>query len=53
MAVDNCRTTFEDLSAKGVTFLQEPQDRPYGVEAIIRDNTGNWIVLVEKAADPG
>jgi hypothetical protein len=30
-----------------VTFLQEPADRPYGVEAVIRDNTGNWLVLVE------
>lgn len=45
--VDDCRKTFEDLSAKGVTFLQEPSDRPYGVEAVMRDNSGNWLVLVE------
>ena len=25
-----------------------PADRPYGVEAIIRDNSGNWLVLVER-----
>jgi hypothetical protein len=37
----------DDLSAKGVTFLQEPADRPYGVEAVCRDNSGNWLVLVE------
>jgi hypothetical protein len=30
-----------------VTFVQEPGDRPYGVEAILRDNSGNWRVLVE------
>jgi len=47
LKVDDCRKTFEELSAKGVTFLQEPADRPYGVEAVIRDNTGNWLVLVE------
>ncbi len=47
LRVDDCRKTFEELSAKGVTFLQEPSDRPYGVEAVIRDNTGNWLVLVE------
>lgn len=47
LAVDDCRKTFEELSAKGVTFLQEPSDRPYGVEAVMRDNTGNWLVLVE------
>jgi catechol 2,3-dioxygenase-like lactoylglutathione lyase family enzyme len=47
LQVDDCRKTYEDLSAKGVTFVQEPADRPYGVEAIMRDNTGNWLVLVE------
>jgi catechol 2,3-dioxygenase-like lactoylglutathione lyase family enzyme len=47
LKVDDCRKTFEELSAKGVTFLQEPADRPYGVEAVMRDNTGNWLVLVE------
>ncbi len=31
-----------------MTFLQEPADRPYGVEAIIRDESGNWLVLVER-----
>lgn len=38
---------FAELSAKGVTFLQEPSERPYGVEAVMRDNSGNWLVLVE------
>jgi catechol 2,3-dioxygenase-like lactoylglutathione lyase family enzyme len=47
LSVDDCRKTFEELSAKGVTFLQEPSDRPYGVEAVMRDNSGNWLVLVE------
>ena len=47
LTVDNCRKTFEELSAKGVTFTQEPADRPYGVEAVMRDNSGSWLVLVE------
>ncbi|MEV4416976.1 VOC family protein [Catellatospora sp. NPDC049609] len=47
LSVDDCRRTFEELSAKGVVFLQEPADRPYGVEAVMRDNSGNWLVLVE------
>lgn len=47
LSVDDCRATHRDLVAKGVEFLQEPQDRPYGVEALMRDNSGNWIVLVE------
>lgn len=48
LQVDDCRKTYEDLSAKGVAFLQEPSDRPYGVEAVMRDNAGNWLVLVEQ-----
>jgi catechol 2,3-dioxygenase-like lactoylglutathione lyase family enzyme len=45
--VEDCRKTHAELVAKGVEFIQEPQDRPYGVEALMRDNSGNWIVLVE------
>ena len=50
LRVDDCRKTYEELSAKGVTFLQEPSDRPYGVEPVMRDDTGNWLVLVEPKA---
>ena len=50
--VDDCRRTYEELRAKGVEFLQEPSARPYGTEALCRDNSGNWLVLVEPAADP-
>ena len=48
LQVDDCRKTYEELVAKGVTFIQEPSDRPYGVEAVCRDVAGNWLVLVEK-----
>ena len=48
LATDDCRKAFEELSGKGVTFTQEPTDRPYGVEAVLRDNSGNWLVLVEE-----
>jgi catechol 2,3-dioxygenase-like lactoylglutathione lyase family enzyme len=47
LQVDDCRKTHQELVAKGVEFIQEPQDRPYGVEALMRDNSGNWLVLVE------
>jgi catechol 2,3-dioxygenase-like lactoylglutathione lyase family enzyme len=53
LRVDDCRKTHEELVARGVEFLQEPSVRPYGVEAVMRDNAGNWLVLVEpKAFDP-
>jgi len=44
---DDCRKTYEELSERGVTFLQEPAERPYGVEALFRDNSGNWFSLTE------
>jgi hypothetical protein len=49
LRVDDCHRAYAELSAAGVEFLQEPSDRPYGIEAVMRDNTGNWLVLVEKA----
>jgi catechol 2,3-dioxygenase-like lactoylglutathione lyase family enzyme len=44
---EDCRKTFQELSAKGVTFLQEPADRPYGIEALFRDDSGNWFSLTQ------
>ena len=48
--VDDCHRTYEELRAKGVEFIQPPSTRPYGTEAVCRDNSGNWLVLVEHAA---
>lgn len=47
LRVDNCQKTYEEFKAKGVTFLQEPADRPFAVEAVMRDVAGNWPVLIE------
>ena len=37
----------QGLSAKGVSFLQEPAERPYGIEALFRDDSGNWFSLTQ------
>ena len=47
LRTDDCRKSYAELVAKGVDFVHPPADRPYGVEAVIRDNSGNWLVLVE------
>lgn len=44
---DDCMATYQDLSAKGVEFLQKPEKRPYGIEAIFRDDSGNWFSLTQ------
>ena len=44
---DDCRRTYEELKSKGVEFVSEPAERPYGVEAVFKDNSGNWFSLTE------
>jgi catechol 2,3-dioxygenase-like lactoylglutathione lyase family enzyme len=48
LSTDDCAKAYEDLVAQGVEFTQPPSERPYGVEAVMRDNSGNWLVLVEQ-----
>lgn len=48
LATDDCHGDYSKLSAQGVEFVQPPADRPYGIEAVMRDNSGNWLVLVEE-----
>ena len=48
---DNCRETYEELKAKGVEFVGEPAERPYGIEAVFKDNSGNWFSLTEPNAE--
>ncbi len=42
---DDCRATYEELKANGVEFLSPPADRFYGVECIMKDNSGNWFSM--------
>jgi catechol 2,3-dioxygenase-like lactoylglutathione lyase family enzyme len=53
MVADDCRQTHKELAAKGVTFLQEPAERPYGIEAVMRDDSGNLISLVQPLYEAG
>jgi catechol 2,3-dioxygenase-like lactoylglutathione lyase family enzyme len=46
-ATDDCHKTYAELSERGVVFLMEPTERPYGIEATFRDDSGNWFSLTE------
>ncbi|MGP4095120.1 hypothetical protein [Nonomuraea sp. KM90] len=37
----------------GVVFEQEPETRPYGIEAVLRDPDGNRLVLLQRTGQPG
>jgi catechol 2,3-dioxygenase-like lactoylglutathione lyase family enzyme len=45
--VDDCRRTYEELKQKGVQFAGAPEDRFYGVEAIMKDGVGNWFSMTQ------
>jgi catechol 2,3-dioxygenase-like lactoylglutathione lyase family enzyme len=44
---DDCRATYEELRSKGVEFISPPREQPYGIEAIFKDNSGNWFSLAQ------
>jgi catechol 2,3-dioxygenase-like lactoylglutathione lyase family enzyme len=50
MRTDDVRATYEELKARGVEFVQEPAERPYGIEALFRDDSGNWFSLTQPKA---
>ena len=47
LQTSDCRKTYGDLKAKGVEFLSPPKEQFYGVECILKDNSGNWFSLTE------
>ncbi|QCX78305.1 Glyoxalase-like domain protein [Streptomyces sp. YIM 121038] len=47
LSTDDVHGDYEKLKARGVEFLQEPQERPYGIEAIFRDDSGNWFSFTQ------
>jgi catechol 2,3-dioxygenase-like lactoylglutathione lyase family enzyme len=52
MATDDCRATYEELKGKGVEFIEEPEERFYGVDAAFRDPFGNhWRLTAAKTLD--
>ena len=48
LEVDDCQKTYEQLKAKGVEFSQPPTDRFYGIEALMKDNSGNWFSMTQR-----
>lgn len=45
---DDCHKTYAELKAKGVEFLSEPKEQFYGIEALLKDNSGNWFSMTQR-----
>lgn len=52
MSTSDCRGDYEKLAARGVEFLQPPAERPYGIEALLRDDSGNWFSFTQHRSIP-
>jgi len=44
---DDCRATYAELKKRGVEFMSPPEEKFYGIEAIFKDNSGNWFSLTQ------
>jgi predicted enzyme related to lactoylglutathione lyase len=42
---DDVRKSYEELTARGVTFTQAPKEQPWGTFAMFEDSEGNSFVL--------
>ena len=40
--------TYEELKSKGVEFSKAPTKEFYGIEALLKDDSGNWFSLGQK-----
>ena len=47
LTTDDLRATHEDLKGRGVEFVDEPEERPYGIDASFRDPSGNHIRIMQ------
>jgi len=46
-SADDCQATYEDLTSRGVEFVQEPTQQPYGIDAGFRDPSGNQMRMMQ------
>lgn len=47
LTTDDCRASYEELRARGVEFVEAPEERPYGIDAGLRDPSGNHLRLTQ------
>jgi uncharacterized glyoxalase superfamily protein PhnB len=47
LTTEDCRASTEELKSRGVEFTEEPDERPYGIDAGFRDPSGNSFRLTE------
>jgi predicted enzyme related to lactoylglutathione lyase len=44
---DDCRVAYEELKGRGVELVEEPEERPYGIDSSFHDPSGSHIRLTQ------
>ena len=47
LVTDDCRASYEELKGRGVEFVEQPEERPYGIDSGFRDPSGNHLRLTQ------
>ena len=47
LTTDDAEGSYEDLKARGVEFVEAPEERPYGIDCAFRDPSGNQFRLTQ------
>jgi predicted enzyme related to lactoylglutathione lyase len=47
LSTDDCRASYRELVGRGLEFVEEPEERPYGIDSSFRDPSGNYIRLLQ------
>ena len=47
LTTDDCQASYEELRARGVEFIEPPEERPYGIDSSFRDPSGNSFRLTQ------
>jgi predicted enzyme related to lactoylglutathione lyase len=47
LATDDIHADYEELKGRGVEFVEQPEERPYGIDSAFRDPSGNHIRLTQ------
>ena len=47
LTTDDVQASYEELKGRGVEFVEEPEERPYGIDSGFRDPSGNHFRLTQ------
>jgi catechol 2,3-dioxygenase-like lactoylglutathione lyase family enzyme len=47
LTTDDVHSSYEELKGRGVDFVEQPEERPYGIDSAFRDPSGNNVRLTQ------